>query len=79
MRPRRKVIDTPVGYGIEGDAFTTSDRTLAEHMAAELDRTDPLPCSGHEWIEITELGDPEQRLLCKWCSLMGLESELADR
>lgn len=76
MRPRRQVIETPDGYGITGDPFTTTDRILAEQFAAYLDRTEPLPCPEHEWIEITELGDPEPRLLCRWCSRTGLESEL---
>lgn len=78
-RPRRRrVIDHPQGYGIAGEDFRTTDRTLAEQVAAELDRTDPLPCTGHEWIEITALGDREPRLLCKWCSATAWESELPD-
>lgn len=78
MRPRRQVIDHPQGYGIAGEDFHTTDRHLAEQVAAELDRADPLPCTGHDWIEITALGDREPRLLCKWCSATARESELPD-
>lgn len=65
---RRTVLSVPAGYAVEGDGFTTTDRTLAEQVAAELDRIDPLPCPGHEWVEITELGDPGRRLMCRRCS-----------
>lgn len=71
MRPHRQVIDHPQGYGITGEDFHTTDRTLAESVAAELDRRDPLPrppCPGHgDWIDLPELGVAHLDRMCGHC------------
>lgn len=70
MRPKRKVTNDGVFYKVDGASewFATTDGTLAEEVRKDLDRRDPLPCP-HDCpqIEITSLGDPGVRTMCRDC------------
>lgn len=59
-RPRRRVHTTSIGYVIHSEPFTTTDKVLAKHVAAELDRVDPLPYdhTAADLIEISTLAEP---------------------
>ena len=46
IQPRRTVTETEPGiYTVSDSSFVTTDRTLAESVATELDRIEPLPAS----------------------------------
>lgn len=76
MRQRRQVIERPAGFSVEpslGAApFVTPLRDLAEHVAREFDKRDPLPFPEHDCTEETvdvhsyEYAEPIRRF-CAQC------------
>ncbi len=60
-RPTRRAVPHELGWSVTGVlGFVTTDRTLAEQTAAELDRIDPLPCrhdGGHR-VDVTPADRP---------------------
>jgi hypothetical protein len=78
-RPRRRVLTAELGYAVERDPFTTVDPTLARHVAAEIDRIDPLPCvhDGGDLVDVTRLGAPPESEWLRACCGEVLTGEAA--
>lgn len=54
-RPKRQVADHALGYAVTHSDFVSTDRGLAERVARELDRVDPLPappCPHENQVEL---------------------------
>lgn len=68
MRPARQVEETASGYHVQySGGFTTQDRALAEAVAIDLDRREPLPCGQHDWLEITTISSAHGQWICAGC------------
>lgn len=73
-RPKRSVVvDDTRGFAVTSSDFTSNDRALAESVARELDRVDPLPVppcphEGH-LIDLPDLSQPPSEWLsvCSDC------------
>jgi hypothetical protein len=79
-RPRRRVLTTVTGYVVEHEQFASTDPTLTRHVAAELDRVDPLVCT-HEaadLIEVTAISDSDRVYLRTCCGETVREQERDD-
>lgn len=79
----RRVVEGPRGFSIEpqGGDFVTTDRVLAESVARQFDRDDPLPCPEHgDFIDLVAFGKhPEDcDAICGRCYRIVPASERTD-